>query len=59
VPAAAELTVAVLFCDGRQLLTVVLPSLARQRFCDFEVFVVDSGPGTAPSRGWAEVCPAL
>jgi hypothetical protein len=35
--------VAVLSYDGRQLLEVVLPSLARQRFSDFEVVVVDNG----------------
>jgi hypothetical protein len=35
--------VAVLSYDGRQLLEVILPSLARQRFSDFEVIVVDNG----------------
>ena len=29
--------------DGRHLLEVILPSLARQRFRDFEVLVVDNG----------------
>ena len=29
--------------DGRHLLEVILPSLARQRFRDFEVVVVDNG----------------
>ena len=29
--------------DGRHLLEVILPSLARQRFRDFEVIVVDNG----------------
>ena len=37
------LTVAVLSYDGRSLLEVILPSLARQRFRDFEVVVVDNG----------------
>jgi GT2 family glycosyltransferase len=36
-------TVAVLSYDGRHLLEVVLPSLARQRFRNFEVVVVDNG----------------
>lgn len=37
------LSVAVLSYDGRHLLEVILPSLARQRFRDFEVVVVDNG----------------
>ncbi len=37
------LTVAVLSYDGRHLLEVILPSLARQHFGDFEVVVVDNG----------------
>jgi GT2 family glycosyltransferase len=37
------LTVAVLSYDGRHLLEMILPSLARQRFRDFEVVVVDNG----------------
>src|SRR5207245_2667959 len=37
------LTVAVLSYDGRHLLEIILPSLARQRFRDFEVVVVDNG----------------
>ncbi len=40
---APQLTVAVLSYDGRHLLEVILPSLARQRFRDFEVVVVDNG----------------
>jgi GT2 family glycosyltransferase len=36
-------TVAVLSYDGRHLLEVILPSLARQSFRDFEVVVVDNG----------------
>ena len=37
------MTVAVLSYDGRHLLEIILPSLARQRFRDFEVVVVDNG----------------
>jgi GT2 family glycosyltransferase len=33
----------VLSYDGRHLLEIILPSLARQRFRDFEVVVVDNG----------------
>lgn len=40
---APLLSVAVLSYDGRHLLEVILPSLARQRFRDFEVLVVDNG----------------
>jgi GT2 family glycosyltransferase len=40
---APLLTVAVLSYDGRQLLELILPSLARQRFRDFDVVVVDNG----------------
>jgi GT2 family glycosyltransferase len=40
---APLLTVAVLSYDGRHLLEVILPSLARQDFRDFEVVVVDNG----------------
>jgi GT2 family glycosyltransferase len=36
-------SVVVLSYDGRHLLEVILPSLARQRFRDFEVVVVDNG----------------
>jgi GT2 family glycosyltransferase len=41
--AIPQLTVAVLSYDGRHLLEVILPSLAGQRFRDFEVVVVDNG----------------
>jgi GT2 family glycosyltransferase len=40
---APQLTVAILSYDGRHLLEVILPSLARQRYNDFEVVVVDNG----------------
>lgn len=40
---APRLTVAVLSYDGRHLLEMMLPSLARQRYGDFEVVVVDNG----------------
>lgn len=36
-------TVSVLTYDGRELLEVVLPSLAAQRFVDFRTVVVDNG----------------
>lgn len=43
VQGAPQLTVAILSYDGRHLLEVILPSLARQRYRDFEVVVVDNG----------------
>lgn len=48
-PAQPILTVAILSYDGRELLEVVLPSLAAQRFGDFRTVVVDNGSsdGTA------------
>jgi GT2 family glycosyltransferase len=56
---APQLTVAVLSYDGRHLLEVILPSLARQRFRDFEVVVVDNGSrdDTAPwlRERWPQV----
>jgi GT2 family glycosyltransferase len=41
--APPALTAAVLSYNGRHLLEVILPSLARQRYRDFEVVVVDNG----------------
>lgn len=42
-PAEPALTVSILSYDGRELLEVVLPSLAAQRFTDFRAVVVDNG----------------
>ncbi len=39
----ARVTAAVLNYDGRELLEVILPSLERQTYRDFEVVVVDNG----------------
>jgi len=41
--AAPRVTAAVLTYDGRELLEVILPSLARQSYEDFNVMVVDNG----------------
>jgi GT2 family glycosyltransferase len=38
-----RVTAAVLNYDGRELLEVILPSLERQRYRDFEAIVVDNG----------------
>lgn len=57
--AAPLLTVAVLSYDGRHLLEVILPSLARQSFRDFEVVLVDNGSrdDTVPwvQEHWPEI----
>jgi GT2 family glycosyltransferase len=40
---APQVTVAIASYNGRHLLEIILPSLANQRFRDFEVVVVDDG----------------
>jgi GT2 family glycosyltransferase len=57
--AAPALTVAVLSYDGRHLLEVILPSLARQRFRDFEVVVVDNGSRDGTPEWLAEHWPQV
>jgi GT2 family glycosyltransferase len=56
---SAILTVAIPTYNGRALLEVVLPSLAGQRFADFDVVVVDDGStdGTAAwlAAQWPDV----
>lgn len=49
--AGHALTVTVLSYDGRHLLETILPSLAAQRFSDFEVVVVDNG-STDDTKQW-------
>ncbi len=56
---APLLTVAVLSYDGRHLLEVILPSLARQSFRDFEVVVVDNGSRDGTPSWLAEHWPAV
>jgi len=46
-----RVTAAVLSYDGRELLEVVLPSLARQRYQDFRILVVDNG-STDDTLAW-------
>jgi GT2 family glycosyltransferase len=50
---APLVTAAVLSYNGRKLLEVILPSLAQQRFRDFEVVVVDNG-STDDTSSWLE-----
>jgi len=56
---APRLTVAVLSYDGRHLLEMMLPSLARQRYDDFEVVVVDNGSRDDTAQWLAESWPQV
>jgi GT2 family glycosyltransferase len=56
---APALTVAILSYDGRHLLEVILPSLARQRYRDFEVVVVDNGSRDDTAQWLAQSWPQV
>ncbi|MHB8234880.1 MAG: glycosyltransferase family 2 protein [Solirubrobacteraceae bacterium] len=56
---APRLTVAILSYDGRHLLEVILPSLARQRYRDFEVVVVDNGSRDDTAQWLADSWPQV
>jgi hypothetical protein len=56
---APSLTVAVLSYNGRQLLEVILPSLAAQSFSDFEVVVVDNGSSDGTAAWLHELWPQV
>jgi GT2 family glycosyltransferase len=53
------LTVAIATYNGRDLLAVALPSLARQRFRDFRVLVVDDGSSDGTAEWLAERWPEV
>jgi GT2 family glycosyltransferase len=57
--ARPRLTVAIPTYRGRHLLEVILPSLAAQRFRDFEVVVVDDGSGDDTPRWLSECWPEV
>jgi GT2 family glycosyltransferase len=59
VQGAPRLTVAILSYDGRHLLEVILPSLARQRYRDFEVVVVDNGSRDDTAQWLAQSWPQV
>lgn len=56
---APRLTVAIPSYRGRHLLEVILPSLAAQRFRDFEVVVVDDGSRDKTAAWLAECWPGV
>lgn len=54
-----RLTVAILSYEGRELLEIVLPSLARQRYRDFHAVVVDNGSSDDTVTWLGEHWPAV